>query len=549
MAYRSCIFLLALVVTASTASCGNIIIDTSGVYVAQAPAGDKNGRGCSNARALGDLTPADWVPGNTIHLCGTITFPAGSAGLVAQGSGTSSSPIIVKFETNAILEAPYFAATASCWSLSTCTAGIELYGYNYIIVDGGSNGIIENTANGTDLIYQQSSAGISIYGNNIIVRNLTVKNMYMNDPSKNDKAGQGTVDIGVVQGATNVTLCNNTLGQSRAGISSQGSGGSTPAYPLPSCSSNTFLTGHNYFGNTLSDHAWTFLLGQGSGATASTINVFNTTFNFTEMWVDADDDFHNDGIIAYGVPQVVVYVFNNVFEGTFTGTANVYCTYGVSGSGSACYVFNNLLIPTANGWGIAMGLGSPGDGHNMGPHFVYNNTIIGLGAPILWSGNNTGLTSENNLISESTASSNYFYVKSGSSGSMPNNLTTSDYNNFYGGRGLSFNATTGQWWCWPNTGGSPSGCGSSYNGPWVRTGFDTHSISANPQITASYQLSNGSPDIRAGANLSSLCATPGLGPLCYDKNGVARPLTGPWDIGAYQSEGPLPATRLSGSAK
>jgi hypothetical protein len=128
------IFFLASVVTASTPSCGSVVVKGGvSVYVAQVPAGTRSGGDCSNARAFSDLIQADWLPGNTIHLCGTITVPAGSAGLVAQGSGTASNPIVVKFETNAILESPYFPyqAVGPCNSLSTCAAGIELYGYNY----------------------------------------------------------------------------------------------------------------------------------------------------------------------------------------------------------------------------------------------------------------------------------------------------------------------------------------------------------------------------------------------------------------------------------
>jgi hypothetical protein len=524
---------LALVVTASTASCGNIIIDTSGVYVAQAPAGDKNGRGCSNARALGDLTPADWVAGNTIHLCGTITFPAGSAGLVAQGSGTSSSPIIVKFETNAILEAPYFGGSLACWSAATCLSGIEIYGYHDIIVDGGTNGIIENTANGSDLANQQSSAGLVANGDRIIARNLTIKNIYINDPSTLDTKGANSVDVLVFPGATNVTLCDNKLSDARTGIDSAGAGTVVPVYPSPSCSSNTFTAGQNYFGNSLTDFCWMFNLG---GSTANTINVFDNNILWTNNWVDANDDFHNDGMIVYGTPQTTVYAYDNVFRGPMQGTANIYCTYtGSAGSGSSCYIFDNLMVQDASvaNSGSAIWLNLTTGETAAGPFYVYNNTIVNFGYFLELGGDIAGETTiENNLVSEGTSGYNYFYMKGYGSNSLPSILTTADYNSFYGGRGLSF--TGAGYWCWPANGGSPSNCGSSYNGPWVRTGLDTHSISANPQMNASYQLSSNSPDIRAGANLSSLCATPGLGPLCYDKNGVARPLTGPWDIGAYQ---------------
>jgi hypothetical protein len=539
MVYRSCIFLLASVVAAATASCGSII-DIGGVYVAQTPAGDKNGRGCSNARALGDLTPADWVPGNTIHLCGTITFPAGSAGLVAQGSGTASSPIIVKFEPNAVLEAPYFpfSTFGTCGSLLNCAAGIELFGYNYIIVDGGASGIVENTANGTNLANHQPSAGMIIYGsNNIIVRNLTIKNIYVNDPTQNDTAGTGTDDIAVLGGSTNVAICNNHLDNARVGIGANGLGSTVPSYPLPSCSSNTFLTGQNIFANELGDHAWTMQVGTSA---ATTTNIFNNTFNFALNWVDSLDDFHNDGIITAGMPSTL-YIFNNIFQGPFAGTGETFCTYSIAGSGSSCYIFNNLYVQgTANvntGIPIYLNLGS---GYNLGPYYVFNNTAVGFGDGILGYGPLVELTSENNLFSEGTTAGDYFYSQ-GSPGITNQVFVASDHNSFYGGRGLSFTGA-GNYYGWPT---------GNWNGykSWTTTGFDTHSISGNPLLTGTYTLGAGSPDIQAGANLSSLCATPGLGPLCYDKNGVARPLTGPWDLGAFQSPGSNAPTGSAVSVK
>jgi hypothetical protein len=536
LAYRSCIFLLALVVTASTASCGNIIIDTSGVYVAQAPAGDKNGRGCSNALALGDLTPADWVPGNTIHLCGTITFPAGSAGLVAQGSGTATSPITIKFEPGAILQSPQFGGSSGCWSLETCNAGIEVLHQNYIVIDGGTNGIIQNTANGTDLTYHSGSAGIVLSGSNFIVRNLTIRNIYINDPSTGtDVAGSGTADV-VVLNSEGVTVCNNTLSNSRSGISSNTVGGPGPTYPLPSCASNKFSNGTNLFGNTLSDHCWQI---QAGGTNGSVVNVFNNDLSGASNWVYSPNPanyYHTDGVMAWGNAgaQVIVYLFNNYFHDTAFGTAAFYCTYGEAGSGCAAYVFNNVFSvdsAEANKSTAIWLNGSPG--YPLGPYYIYNNTFVNNGYMLMLAGDNEAVTIENNLVSEGTTGYNYFYIKGYGSNPLTTVLTTADYNSFYGGRGLSFNGP-GAYWCWPASGATPSGCGSSYSGPWIKTGFDTHSVSGNPQINASYQPSSNSPDIRAGANLSSLCATPGLGPLCYDKNGVARPLTGPWDIGAFQ---------------
>lgn len=57
---------------------------------------------------------------------------------------------------------------------------------------------------------------------------------------------------------------------------------------------------------------------------------------------------------------------------------------------------------------------------------------------------------------------------------------------------------------------------------------------------------------QAGQNLYSICngqPVPGLGALCYDAAGVARPSTGAWDAGAYQYSGTPPWTHPPMSRK
>ena len=71
-------------------------------------------------------------------------------------------------------------------------------GFNYITIDGGSGGIIQNTANGTALQYQHDSLGIFLNGSNIIVRNLTIRNIYANlgsSTSATDSGGVNTANI------------------------------------------------------------------------------------------------------------------------------------------------------------------------------------------------------------------------------------------------------------------------------------------------------------------------------------------------------------------
>jgi hypothetical protein len=338
-----------------------------------------------------------------------------------------------------------------------------------------------------------------------------------------------------------VRVCNNSLLNARTGISSDTGGGSAPTYPLPTCSSNTFTSSVNFFGNTLNDHAWQF---QPSGSSSPVVNIFGNDVSGNTNWLESGDEFHTDGIIAWGDMgvQLTLYAFDNLFHDTAYGTAAIYCTYGQTGSGCEGYIFNNVFeVDSADANSSAAIWLNGTSGYPLGPYYLYNNTFVNNGVMIVFSDQSQPVVIENNLVTEGTAAGNYFYSKGYGTNTLPSILTTSDYNSFYGGRGLSFSGV-GIYYGWP------TGSWGSYSS-WTTTGFDTHSVSANPQINGSYQLSNNSPDIRAGANLFSLCGTPGLGPLCYDKNGVARPATGPWDIGAFQFRGPNSPVGLTGTAK
>ena len=86
------------------------------IYIAQSAVGGANGADCADAFPVNFFnTAGNWGsaagqigPGTTVHLCGTITFPANSTGLTALGSGSSTSPITILFEKGAILQSPVF---------------------------------------------------------------------------------------------------------------------------------------------------------------------------------------------------------------------------------------------------------------------------------------------------------------------------------------------------------------------------------------------------------------------------------------------------------
>src|SRR5690349_3658015 len=80
-------------------------------YIAAKQAGTGSGTGCSTAKPYTWFNSASsWGtgtaqigPGTTVHLCGTFTGTPGQQLLVVGASGTSTSPITIKFETNAVL--------------------------------------------------------------------------------------------------------------------------------------------------------------------------------------------------------------------------------------------------------------------------------------------------------------------------------------------------------------------------------------------------------------------------------------------------------------
>jgi hypothetical protein len=92
-------------------------------------------------------------------------------------------------------------------------------------------------------------------------------------------------------------------------------------------------------------------------------------------------------------------------------------------------------------------------------------------------------------------------------------------------------------------------------GPGVVNNNSSNNIKLTPTQAASlgytaankYQpIADSSPTVDAGANLTSVCAgldTAGypFTPLCKDVLGMARPTSGPWDVGAYQFGGWLAA--------
>jgi peptidoglycan hydrolase-like protein with peptidoglycan-binding domain len=498
-------------------------------YIAQTAQRNDTGADCADALSVGWLqaqtndsiySPGlNWGagsgqigPGTTINLCGTITFPANSNGIYFYNSGTSGHPITLFFEPNAIMTSPAFGTA------------ILIQNQNWIIVDGGTNGTIQNMANGTGLAYAEPSHGVSVVGSNITVEDLTISDICQHTSFTDTNGcivggnGDGGIGIGDNNGDTNVnvTVTKNTVHDTMGCIS----------YAATSNDSDVTISD-----NTLYRCNW----GISSSGTISTTGSFTISGNDISCVVanpcnwDAEGDaqFHHNGIMIFPQGPIMnnVVIANNYIHDINGDTTGYIFSDPLSPNEiPGSLIYNNVFYTTA-------GQSGPSNGMIMGAagSRIFNNTMAGPGVASF--GGNSGSILENNIADGQN--------DVGSLSSAVNSITSA-YNEFYGwGSG-------GGWW--PCTYGPP--CTSfpffqqSTQVLGVCTGgCDTvGSFLADPELTSSLMLSPTSPAIGAGTNLTSLGIS-GLdisAPQYFGVNYacgagcVPRPRTNPWDIGAYQ---------------
>ena len=485
------------------------------LYVAQNAAGSSDGSSCANAHPVTWFNDVkNWSagmsqigPGTVVHLCGTFTGTAGGTMLAPPGSGSSGQPVTIYFDPGALLTAPY-------WQHA-----IDLSNTHYVTVDGGSNGTIENTANGTALANQKGSMAISASNCSYCeMRNLTVQNLYVRTGNACE-VDQTLVNAIRFGGADHVTIDNNVIHDVGWAI-------------LGSVNYET-ITGNDIYNI---DHGIQF---GSESSTLSGIVVHDNHIHDFALWdsTPQTDCYHHDGIHGFGGTSSVVTDFaayNNVFDGQTGANFNQQIflegindgTPWTSSPNSLQFVYNNVFSTSAPSESIA-GLGSIG-----GNGIFVNNTVIGSNptytSACVGFGNSStltpGATVENNavggcgiLVSSASPAGN-FTVAAFDYNAYANcqnyNCFFTDYN------GVSIDVSDFATW-------------------QTKSGFDAHSFANTASATyfnldAKYQPQTGSPLVGAGTNLSSLCATnSSLAALCKDKNGNPRPATGAWNIGAF----------------
>lgn len=550
-------------------------------YIAQTEDGSGNGSSCANADALADLT---WGTGNmvaagdTLHICGTIEAAAGTTLLSVGASGEAGNVITIKFEDDAILQSPRFLGGTGNYG-----GAIYVNTKSYITIDGGTNGIIQNTDNGTVLGYRAGSNGILLRNSDHIeVKNLSIKNIFVpatvtginsvySTTTATDSLGRDMATIGVRAGmrATNLT----TGASSSEGIAAvSGSTFSNTSY-VPWV---TFNEGDSWKVMETNPSSLGFALNLNgtsdvslhdneieycsSGVSVasyddSNIEIYNNSIRYCAMGVYAgtassgygldnisihdniisDNEVfgYNDGIKFTGqglannnITQV--HIYNNKI-GPNIGTATSLIMADHANYTDAVHgplIYNNLLLLGNENPANALQLGGYSASETSACAYqLYNNTLISLytgsdlGIDFRYGA--TGNIFKNNIIAYPNTTGSIYVLSIHENATM----AESDNNIFYVPNGtLTFFDSVAQTFStWKS------------NHPL----FDANSLAINPSLSVLYKPDSVSdPTVGAGANLTNL----GITTLNSDKDGIARPASGAWDIGAYEYVGAADTT-------
>jgi hypothetical protein len=472
------------------------------IYIAQNSAGSATGSSCANALAWSAWSSAgNWVAGNTLHVCGTYTGALNGNAITALASGSSGNPITIKFETGALLTSPAWSATSGA---------INCAGQSYITIDGGTNGTINDTANGDSLANQVLSQGIvgSAACPNLTVQNMTITNIYVRV-----QGAAGLDDSTCINFVgSNSLITHNSLDHCRTGI-----GAVNQSHVEISFNSTSYM-----------DHPISAGAG-GGGPFVTDLKIHDNDFGTgAYIYDNSANDYHHDAIIvqcesSFNPCVTAVLIYNNFFHGvwsedvTTTHTTAIIFLDDYPTNQIQAETFNNVIALASGDQGMANGYITYGQVNQ-----IYNNVVIGQtsGNACLQGADQNSIIIKNNIFS---GCGNAIY-----SGGATGHLVV-DYNLYY-------NVTSDGWQ------------GDSF-AQWQAAGFDTHGKNgSNPNFNASappYTLQAGSPAIGAGVNLTSLGITllDTGAPQTFGNTGscgtgcLTRAASGNWDSGAYPVSG------------
>ena len=486
MARKLIVFCFLLVMSRGLARASNI-------YIAQNATGSANGSSCAAAYPYTFFNNAgNWGttagkigPGTTVHLCGVI-----SSFLTFHGSGVNGSPITLLWEQNAKISVP------SCGT-SAC---INFANRSYLVFDGGTNGVLEATANGTLLPYNDPGTGLLGRPCNYCeFRNLTIRNLYVHT-SIADNNGGGN---GIVTGGPGVLFHDMTC------------------HDVHWC----FVYAGGYANDSIdmwnltayrTDHC--FVIGyNGAGLRLTSGKVRNSECYDPYNWDTTSNVFHHDGIHAYflnGATANSLEFYNNYIHGNWgaNSTANVYIqgfvpsfifnnlftdvngqgTYRVWINGSTCYIFNNTFQTAKTKLDHVYVNGCA--------NTTFANNIVVNGSQALWFSSGGGP---------------FAFAQNGLHGNV-----------YWGVQGVSPGAWRLDNVIW--TADFPTWKKAVYSA-YRASGADVSSNTNDPKLDANWMPQSGSSAVSIGNNFTGTVPAAAQ----FDRAGKPRPATGAWDAGAY----------------
>jgi hypothetical protein len=492
----------------------------SDVYFAASAAGANNGTSCANAYSITDGShginvTGNWVAGNTLHLCGSLTCADGNTSLItSHAAGSNGNPITVKFETNALLTCPAWTG-----------GGAININHAFVTVDGGTNGKIQNTANGSpglatclsgSCTVQQGTTAVATNAANDITKNIIITHLYMHAQNVTDLLCTTAPCTGVeMNDGANQQALSNTVDNTYEAVG------------MSNCTN--CVIGFNH--STAANHDYT--ASTGIPANGASIHDNTTVDGFN--WDETDNAYHHNKIMLFANSGSLqnCQIYNNKMTGNIGSNTTAYMFLdgdGLAGGFNGCGIFNNIIEVDAGGNCGADGCMTIGDGGVADTNnvLVANNTVI-----------YNGTTSANPVtlddLSGTAAELNNLWIAGpqGASlwtGGASTSGMTIDYNIYAGA-----SAASGMWYA-----------NSLLNhgfADWSASplSFDVHGKNLNPgnlaaakvsvNLNSSFAPQSPSAVIGAGKNLTSYCGT--YPALCFDANGVPRPASGAWTVGAY----------------
>lgn len=530
------------------------------VYLAQSSAGGNTGVDCADAKPSTYFNSSgNWSatpsgiqigPATTVHLCGTFSGSGNDQWLAFQGDGSSGNPVTVKFETNAIMTSPHHASAGA----------IAVQGHVWFVIDGGTNGTIQNTLSGSTggscpggpCSSQADSRGITFCGcNNSTtdthgeVKNLNILNIYVHTYLGNDPDTYSRIGLSAIfMSGGDVHIHNNKLWNAAEALSFETYG-----------SVDNIEVDHNDLGYD----------GWGFGVAGDTSVVPNIYFHDNHLhdfgnWQSDNGSTHINGIFAYNGSGGSVnnfYLYNNLFDGDMGFQSwTTWVHFGADAgppwtTGPGLKMWNNIIVSTqciSNGLVQMEG----GSANQIVNNVIIQNSCVNSGSNT----NGVGLSAGTAVATTINLDQNNIFSGTNQPIRYGTHITTSneDYNAF-GNVGANGN---GNFSC--------SGCGTGTNSlaAWQAVcSCEAHAQATSPYSTPFSNLttqgvpSTGFLGIGLGVNLSSSATGPlaSLASATTAGNTVAAiPRLVPWAIGAYVLSGgggipptPTPITILTQS--